>query len=142
MKEIKKEITTYTTAYVSVDGKEFQTAEACREWENSYRRTIESSWQMIKKKEVCDSDFGLPYCSDDHECYAMKPKSLEEIAIINAYIEATTTDPGKLTHNDIGELIILNFGYDHDYCDRYYVKENLRLVTEKCENLAKEFNEE
>ena len=141
MKEIKKEIITYATAYISVDGKEFETADACLEWENSYRRTIESSWETIPKKKVYDSDFGIPYAADDHECYTLKPKNLDEIVLINAYIKATTGDDGTLTTEHISKVILLNFGYDHEYCDIDILSDHLRAITERIENIQKEFEE-
>lgn len=144
MRKIQREETKviYTDIYVSVDGKEFTNEADCKAWENSYRGTLEASWALIDKKKVCDCDFGIPWSSEDHECYAIKPKNLDEIVLINAYIKAKTGDNGKLTTNHIGKLLILNFGYDYDFCDVDVLTEHLARVTEQIAKLEAEMNGE
>lgn len=144
MRKIQREETkvVYTDIYVSVDGKEFTNEADCKAWENSYRGTLEASWALIDKKKVCDCDFGIPWSSEDHECYAIKPKNLDEIVLINAYIKAKTGDNGKLTTNHIGKLLILNFDYDYDFCDVDVLTEHLARVTEQIAKLEAEMNGE
>ena len=126
MKKIQQEVKTYKDIYVSVDGKNFETEADCREWEKSYRGTLEASWNKVKKVEVNSASLGLPWSGDDHECYIIKPKDLDEIVLINAYIDCTTCSGTMLlTTEHIGKLIALNFGYDHDYCDRYLIDDIL-----------------
>ena len=50
MKKIQREETKviYTDIYVSVDGKEFTNEKDCREWETSYKGTLEASWKLIR----------------------------------------------------------------------------------------------
>lgn len=120
MKKVQKEVKTYKNIYVSVDGKEFELEEDCKAWEKSYRGTLEASWRRIKKIEVNAVELGLPWSSDDQECYMLIPKGLDEIALVNAYIECTTANNGTtLTTEHIGKLIVLNFGCFHDYCEHY-----------------------
>lgn len=142
MKKIQREktITTYTDIYVSVDGKEFNNEADCKAWESSYRGTLEASWKLIDKKEVCDCDYGIPWSSEDHECYAIKPKNLDEIVLINAYIKATTYEDGQLTTNHIGTLLMLDFGYDHDYCSIYDLSEHVAKITNEVAKLEAEMN--
>lgn len=142
MKKIQREVKTYTDIYVSVDGKEFTNEADCKAWENSYRGTIEASWKLLDKKEVSDCDLGMPWGSEDHECYAIKPKNLDEIVLINAYIKATTCSDGTLTTHHIGKVIILNFGYDHDYCDVDVLSEHLERVTARIARLEAQMNGE
>lgn len=144
MKKIQREETKviYTDIYVSVDGKEFTNEKDCIAWESSYRGTLEASWKLINKKQVCDCDYGIPWSSEDHECYAIKPKNLDEIVLINAYIKATTYDEGKLTTAHIGKLLMLDFGYDHDYCYIHDFVEHLAKITEQISNLEAEMNGE
>ena len=142
MKKIQREVTTYKDIFVSVDGKEFNNEADCKAWESSYRGTLEASWKLIEKKEVCDCDYGMPYSSDDHECYAIKLKNLDEIVLINAYIKATTCNDGILTTEHIGKLLILDFGYDHDYCDVWDLSEHITKITERIANLEAEMNGE
>ena len=144
MRKIQREETKviYKDIYVSVDGKEFDNEADCKAWENSYKGTLEASWQLIEKKAICNCDYGFSYASEDHECYAIKPKNLDEIVLINAYVKATTGDKGTLTTEHIGKLLILNFGYDHDYCDVDIFAEHLAKITERCAKLEAEFNDE
>lgn len=145
MKKIQKEVKTYEDIYVSVDGKEFKNEADCKEWEKSYKGTLEASWKLVKKKRVNDIDLGLPWSSDDHECYVLKPKDLEEITLINAYIYASTcggSDSAILTTNHIGKLIALNFGYDHDWCDVYILENHIKKLADYVTELEKEFNKE
>lgn len=144
MRKIQREETKviYTDIYVSVDGKEFTNEADCKAWETSYKGTIEASWQLINKKKVYNTDYGIPWSSEDHECYAIKPKNLDEIVLINAYIKATTSDNGKLTTEHIGKLLILNFGYDHDYCDVDILADHIAKLTEHFAKLVAKFNDE
>ena len=143
MKKIQREETKviYTDIYVSVDGKEFTNEEDCRRWENSYNGTLEASWKLINKKGVCGSDFGISWCCDDHECYIVKPKSIDEIILINAYIESSTSNKGTLTTNDVGKLLLLNFGYDHDWCDVHILADVLKNITDRIEKVEIEMAE-
>lgn len=130
MKKIQQEVKTYKNIYVSVDGKEFENEADCRAWENSYKGTLEASWKLIKKVEAGTPELGLPWSSDDHECYLVKPKNLEEITLINAYIASSTYDDrAVLTIEHIGKLIALDFGYDHDYCSAHILSEHINKIT-------------
>lgn len=144
MKKIQREETKviYKDIYVSVDGREFDNEADCRAWENSYKGTLTASWNLIEKKEICDCDYGFSYASEDHECYAIKPKNLDDIVLINAYIKATTYSEGILTTEHIGKLLILNFGYDHEYCDVDVLAEHFVKLTERIAKLEAEFNGE
>jgi hypothetical protein len=142
MRKIQREVKSYTDIYVSVDGREFTNEVDCKAWESSYKGTLEASWKLIDKKQVSDCDYGFAWSSEDHECYAIKPKNLDEIVLINAYIKATTGNDGTLTTKHIGKLLILNFGYDHDYCDVDVLTEHLAKITEKIAKLEAEMNGE
>lgn len=142
MKKIKREETKviYTDIYVSVDGREFTNEADCRAWETSYKGTLEASWKLIEKKEVSNCQYGIAYSSDDHECYVIKPKNLDEIVLINAYVKATTGENGKLTTEHIGKLLLVNFGYDHDWFDVDVLEDVLATITERINKLEAEFN--
>ena len=139
MKKIQKEEKIYKDVYVSVDGKEFSNEADCKEWEKSYRGTLEASWKLIKKIEVSDCNLGLPWSSDDHECYVLMPKDLDEITLINAYIRSSTCCEGVLTTEHIGKLIALNFGYDHDYCDVYILDKHIKKIYDYVAEIEKEY---
>jgi hypothetical protein len=62
--------------------------------------------------------------------------------LINAYIKATTYSEGKLTTEHIGQLIMLDFGYDHDYCDIWELSERIEAITSNIAKLEAEMNGE
>ena len=143
MKKIQKETTIYKDIYVSVDGKEFNNEADCRAWENSYKGTIVASWKLIEKVEANPCSLGMPYANDDHECYVIKPKNLEEITLINAYIESSVCcgNGVKLTTNHIGKLVAMDFGYDHDYCDVYILENHINSIVNYVAELENKMNE-
>ena len=137
MKTITKEETKVikTEMYVSEDGKEFAVKEHCLEWEKSYRGTLELSWKELAKKKICAVDYGIPYSNEDSECYVIIPKNLDEITLINAYIDCVTCGNGNtLDATMINKSICINFGYDRDWCDIYdlrdYVNKVLNRISE------------
>ena len=144
MKKIQREETQVIVKdiFVSVDGKEFTNEADCKAWETSYRGTLEAGWALIDKKKVCGCDFGIPWSSEDHECYAISPKNLDEITLINAYIKATTNDDGRLTMEHIGQLIVLDFGYDYDYCDIWVLSEHIDAIIRNADKLKTEMSDE
>lgn len=141
MKKIQKEIKTYENVYVSVDGKEFKNEADCKAWESSYKGTLASSWALIKKVEANAASLGLPCASEDYECYIIKPESLDDIVLINAYIESSTYSGGMLTNKHIGQHLIINFGYDHEYCDVNPMAEHMDAITTYMSELMNKFNE-
>lgn len=143
MKKITREETKVITieVWVSVDGKEFNNEEDCKQWENSYKGTLSASWNLIKKEEINSGCFGIPYGCDDYECYLLKPSSLEEITLINAYINSETYNNCQtLTTDHINKLIVLNFGYDRDYCDVYTVEKHLERINNYINERADKLN--
>jgi len=142
MKKINRELKTYETIFVSVDGKEFKTEADCREWEKSYKGTMAASWANIKKVEVNAMDLCLPYGSEDFECYMLTPRSLEEITYINAYVSSITcSNSPVLNTNHIGVTVVLNFGFDHDWCEVYQMDRHLADIAEYVAKKEKELKE-
>ena len=142
MKKIQREVKTYKDVFVSVDGKEFSNETDCKEWEASYNGTMAASWSKIKKIEVNSCSLGVPYSNDDYECYMIKPKDLEEITLINAYVRsATYNNCTTLDASHIGKLVILNFGYDHDYCDAFTLADHLKDITDYAAKIENKMNE-
>lgn len=144
MKKIQREETKviYKDIYVSVDGKEFDNEADCKAWEKSYEGTIKASWELIKKIKVDPTDIGYPGGNEDDECYVIEPKNLDEIVLINAYIKSSTYDDFAvtLTTEHIGKLVVLNFGYDHDWCGRYILTDLVANITKKIAKLEAEMN--
>ena len=141
MKQIKEAITTYKTIYEAVDGRKFDNENDCQEWEKSYKCTMITSWNAIKKLQVNPDELGIPYSSCDDESYILRPENINEITLINAYIKSSTGDDGLLTINHLGKLICLNFGYDHDCCDIYVIEDNIKRIENKVVELAQKLDE-
>ena len=143
MKKIQREVKAYEDIYVSVDGKEFKNEADCKAWENSYKGTLEASWKLMKKEQVYDCKLGLPGTNYDDEVYVIKPKTLDEIVLLNAYIASSTYNNGaQLTTEHIGKLIALNFGYDHDYCDVYILEDHINKLKKYVGELEGKLSEE
>lgn len=142
----KKEVITYKNIYISDDGREFEDENSCKEWEKSYKGTLNASWNLIKKISVDASRIGFPGGCSDEECYVLRPKNMDEIIFLNAYIRNSTgCNADILNINHIGKMIVLNFGYDHDYCSCYITEELIKEIsnyTSEIEtNLDKEIQE-
>lgn len=145
MKKIQREETkvVYKDIYVSVDGKEFDNEADCKAWEKSYEGTIKASWELIKKIKIDPTDIGYPGSNQDDECYVIEPKNLDEIVLINAYIESSVYDSfgtTLLTTEHIGKLVAINFGYDHDWCGIYTFESILNGITKKMSEVKTEMH--
>ena len=145
MRKIQKEeqITKVITLYVSIDGKEFENEEDCKAWEKSYRGTLEMSIKTIKKVNADAYALGLCNGSCDDEVWVLKPNNLNEVVLINAYIDCVTGNNGQnLTADMIGKGIALNFGYDRDYCDVYVLEDHIKSIEKAVANLINELDKE
>lgn len=141
MKKIKKEVKTYKDIYVSVDGKEFDNEINCKAWEKSYEGTMAASFEKLNKVSISTVELGLPWSSDDHEAYLMRPKDLDEIVLINAYIKSITReDKIWIAADSIDADIVINFGYDRDWCEVISVEKHLENVQKYAEAMIKELN--
>lgn len=143
MKKIQREVKTYKDIYVSVDGKEFTNEADCKAWESSYKGTLEASWKNVKKIEANSCLLGIAYSSDDHECYIIKPKNLDEITLINAYIQSSTDVVSPVLIADhIGKTIALDFGYDHYYCDVIILSDHIKEISDYIAKLENNMEEQ
>ena len=139
MKKVEKEIqkTEKIITYVSDDGLEFVSEENCREWENSYRCTLRKALKEIPHIETNGDDSYIQGGKYDDYVWVFKPRNFEDIKVINAYTETFTGTSADLTQDDIGVLLMINFGYDYDWCDVYRVDNYLK----KIQNTFDEFKE-
>lgn len=131
MKKMNREVTISKPYFVSVDGKEFENEADCLAWEKSYNGTLAASWELIPKVKASSCALGLYWSDEDHECYIIRPKDLDEVTVMNAYIASSTYKDGVcLTAKHIGKLVVLNFGYDHDSCDVYIAEDHIQRIAE------------
>lgn len=150
MKRIVREVQISEEAYVSVDGKEFKTREACEKWEKSYEYTIKTALKNIPQiQTICGDAFIVsPYDSD---VLILKPRNMDDIKVINAYgmiiTEDSLSDP--LTQDDIDKLIMIETGFEEDCFFVYRMEEYLQAINdsykkfkEKMEDIGEEWCEE
>ena len=119
MKKIEKEITTKTivTEYEASDGKVFKNEADCKKWEDSYICTITNCFKKIPQTPVNGDHSYLSGSECDDEVITIMPRDLEDIKVINAYVKATTCGTDlNITHESIGRVLLLNFGYEHEWC--------------------------
>ena len=134
---IEKVVVETKVTYVSIDGKEFKTEEECRLWENSYKGTLTASMKQIPLYETNGDSAYLPGGQEDDEVWILRPRNFEDIKVINAYTDELCCGcKANLTQDDVGKLIALNFGYDHDWCGIYRVDEYLEHVKKAYEKFA------
>ena len=143
MKKTMKEITTTKEIWVSKDGKEWEKEEDCKKWEESYECTMEALFGNIAKTTANTFELGLPYNCNDDECYLVKPKTMDDIVIINAYIKAVVYDSTNavLTDKHIGKVVALNFGYGRDWCSVYEMGDHLESITKYIDRKIAEMGE-
>lgn len=143
MKKVDREIIVHQhkTVFVSNDGKEFDSEEACIKWESSYKSTLEASIKNIKKIDVSAVDLGLPWGSDDHEVWLVCPSNLDEIILLNAYIKCETHDmsASTITTDMIGKYITMNWGYDRDFCDVIPLEKHYENINRYVDEIMRTF---
>lgn len=137
----KKEIINYKEVYISCDGREFDNKEDCLLWEKSYAVTMQKSFESLDPIEIDATEYMIPYGNSDDNAFAVFPRSLDDIVVLNAYISHKTDYTTPLDAQCIGKVVILNFGYDFDYCDVFIYEEQIALAKEKLANLTKRFTE-
>lgn len=136
MRKIENEIVTKSivTKYEASDGRQFDNEADCKAWEDSYKCTITKCFQKIPQIKIPGSKSYLSYSNEDDEVVTIIPRDLEDIKVINAYVKATTCDEINITHESIGRVIILNFGYDHDWCCWYDMDKHFEQIKNDYEN--------
>lgn len=131
MKKIQKTVEKSITVYVADDGQEFTNEQDCKNWEQSYEHTLEAGWNALRKLKICSIDIGNAW--DDYECYVILPHSIEDITLINAYIEYFTGSPGTLTQNHINQFMLIDFDCDRCYCAASPLDEHVARIQKSAE---------
>ena len=138
MKTEKRQYTTYEDVYIAVDGKEFTNEADCLAWENSYKCTMKAGFNKLNTITVDPSTLGIPYVTEDNKCYVIIPQSLDDIVLLNAYINSAVRYCNGLCTNKIwiepdcvGRLLALDFGYDYDYCNVIDLNMHIDNISQK-----------
>lgn len=127
--EEKKMVEVVSKKYVAIDGKEFSNEEDCKKWEKSYEGTVTAMFENTINKIKVDATFlGIPYATEEWEAYVIELHSVDEVALVNAYLDFFDNyHEGKSL--PLNTPLILMFGYDRDWVDVYDLhKETARLV--------------
>lgn len=118
--------------FVAFDDKEFKDAQLCEEYENEQMALIQR--EFFKMAKAVDGEYlGIPYWTEEHTVYILKPKSEHDIEIINLVSmiysdgsvgnkysgvwrdngEVTIRWDGKdvVTADDLNQILIIEFGY-------------------------------
>lgn len=126
IKEVKEVVV--KTEYIAKDGKVFTNKEDCEKWEKSFNCTLSESMKRIPYVETDGEEVYLPGGNCDDTVWVIRPRDIEDIALINAYTKYIYKHDVNLTHEDIGKLIALNFGWDNDGCYAYKLEEYLEEI--------------
>ena len=143
MRKIEKEITTKTivTEYEASDGKIFKNEEDCKKWENSYECTITNCFKKIPQISINGEYSYLNGSNCDDEVIAIMPRDLEDIKVINTYVKATTCgEELKITHESVGRVLLLNFGYEHEWYGYYDLDKHFEQIKKDYEEYKNRIN--
>ena len=143
VKEIKEmQEVVVRTEYIASDGKVFYRLEDCEEWERSYKCTITESFNKIPYVEM-DGESSYLQCGIPEDIVRMvKPRNMEDINIINSYGETVCGWNPKLTHEDIGEVIMIDLGDEYDKrCNAMRVSKYLEDIEKTYKEIEVQLNE-
>lgn len=121
MKKVEtiQEIRKTVVQYESVDGNLFDTEEACKQWEKSYEGTIMACFKKVPQIETNSSAMYFEYNSEEDTTYIVRPRHMEDVQVINNLLQFVCKNGKLLTHEDINQDYIINFGYDGLHGDFY-----------------------
>ena len=116
---ITKEVTELVVTFVASDGKVFKNEEDCKKYEESYVCTLKTCFKKIPHLEKAASSLYMQYGNEEDEAYMLIPRNIEDIYAINRVLDycdgiygAIGQTSGRLTQDDIGKTILINFGYE------------------------------
>lgn len=127
-KIIEKTIIEKQTLYVTADGMEWEKEEDAKEWEKGVQYVAEMSWKAIPKKQISTTDAGVEYSNEDEEAYVLTPRNHEDIIALENYVRVVTRESFGFDDSYIGKPIIMNFGYDRDWCSVYIIEDHINRI--------------
>lgn len=96
--------------FVAFDGKEFKEEQICAEYEDEQMALVQREFFKMAKK-VDGEYLGIPYWTEEHDVYILKPKSELDIVVLNR-IAMVYED------NTIGNKYSAVWRYDKQVCYR------------------------
>lgn len=141
MKEIRKEIQRIEEVikYESVDGREFNTKEDCKKWEESYECTIRAAMKKIPQIETDCSDIFIVNPPEER-VIVLKPRNIEDIKVINAYGKMLDNFTEPLTQDDIEKILMIYTGYNEDWFVIYRTDKYLKEINSRFDDFKEQIN--
>ena len=143
------EVKSTATRYVTTDGSIFPSESMANDYENSYKGTMSVMAMEIPHARMVNAvDYNIPYASEDWQSYIFKPRNVDDIKILNAWMEACVNgsyfnfrDEHRLTQKYIGKEILITFGYDADFVDVYLLEERLKTLKRNISDVYEYFDD-
>ncbi len=132
-----EQVTKYYDVFIANDGTEFACEKDCRNWEESGKAVANNSWKAIKKTQIEGATAGIEANYDD-EVYIVVPQSEADVKAIVNYVRVTSCSEIELKTQDIGRAIVLNFGYDHEWCYMTYLDSIIPAIQQYHDKKLKE----
>ena len=130
--------------FISDDGIEFTSEEACKSWEESYRGALSIAFNKIPHIVTNGEDAYLPNGQFDEVAWILRPRCIDDIKTINEYGFIFTGEFPGLTQDDIGKVFIIDMGRDTerdpDWLYIYDINEYLNNIKKTYDNFIEELN--
>lgn len=142
MKRVEKEIQKVEKVilFISEDGQKFTSEDACRKWEGSYEGTLSAAFNKIPRIDTNGHDAYVQCGQSDDIVYILRPRNFEDIMTLNAYGKMISGCEPNLTQDDIGEVLIINVGYDYTWFDVYNMKKYIEEIKNTYDGFIKKLN--
>lgn len=114
METKQKELKTFKTVYVAVDGTEFDNDKECRIYERSASGVLRGMVHKLAVREMTEEEaFSTGSC--DNDCWIVIPKTKEDIFHLKQLFLSSGGSQSyaeKLDDSQIGRIVIVTFSYD------------------------------
>ena len=128
MKRITKEMTVKKDVFVAFDDKEFESEDACKQYE---RDIITAGWNSSCKIDFDASSIGVGY--EDDECYVLRVRDEKELSYLREFIRRECNYCSRtIDMHCRGKDLIVNFGADRRWCDVYDLNEVVDNIIDGC----------
>lgn len=113
MKEIKKEVKSYTIAYLSEDGNEFNSREECEKYEKTALGVLNTEYKKLVVKSVSETEFTGGFGCEDNTIEIVKINNEKEARVVKQlcllinpeYNSNSFTDTKKKTFDLIDSVV-------------------------------------
>ena len=105
MKKIYVDQVSKIEKWESIDGRQFNSPENCKKWEESYLCTIQTEMNNVPHFFIAADEL-FPYAYSDDAFLVIAPRNLDDVFIANAWLKLNQTVEEEnvyLTSSDIGK---------------------------------------